>query len=92
MIARIATEGQYRLEGDHLDHLNELDGRVVDAVSRGDDAGFRQLFAELLTYIRQNGQRLADAELASSDVILPPPDTTLADARELFKGEGVLPG
>ncbi|MDX6668633.1 MAG: hypothetical protein QOK04_2013, partial [Solirubrobacteraceae bacterium] len=30
--------------------------------------------------------------LFESEVILPPPDTSLADAREEFTGEGLIPG
>jgi hypothetical protein len=92
MIVRISTEGQYRLESAHLDHLNGIDNRVVDAVARGDAEAFGGLFGEMLAFIRANGQRVAEEEIATSDVILPPPDTTLAEARGLFAGEGALPG
>jgi hypothetical protein len=46
----------------------------------------------MLGFIRANGQRVAEEEIATSDIILPPPDTTLAEARGLFAGEGALPG
>lgn len=92
MIVRISSEGQYRLSSVHLDHLNTIDNRIVDAVASNDEAGFKRLFGELLAFIRDNGQRVAEDELATSDVILPPPDTTLAEARNLFAGEGALPG
>lgn len=92
MIVRISSEGQYRLQSAHLDRLNELDNAIVETVAKGDEGEFHRLFAELLAFIRQNGERLPDTALEGSDVILPPPDTTLAEARELFRGEGVLPG
>ena len=92
MIVRISTEGQYRMRSEHLDHLNEIDNRIVDAIGREDEAAFAQLLAEMLQFIRDHGQRLADVDLEGSDVILPPPDTTLEEARHLFEGEGALPG
>jgi hypothetical protein len=91
MIVRIAEEGQYRMTDQHLDQLRQLDGQLVEAVTGGDEGTFGRLFAQLITYVRSNGVRLEDVELAHSDVILPPPDTTLEEARELFSGEGALP-
>lgn len=92
MIVRISTEGQYRLESRHLDHLNGIDNRVVEAVAREDEEAFHGLFGEMLAFIRENGEVVAGEEIATSDVILPPPDTTLVEARGLFAGEGALPG
>ena len=36
-------------------------------------------------------ERLADEDLAPSDLMLPPADITLEEAREEFTGEGLLP-
>ena len=92
MIVRISTEGQYRLQSALLDHLNQIDNRIVDAVAREDEAAFQQLFRELVAYVRSNGEVVPAEELAASDVILPPPDTSLREARELFADEGIIPG
>lgn len=92
MIVRIMGERQYRLVGGLIKELNELDNRIVDAVAAGDEAKFRRLYAELLAFVRQRGDALPPEELVQSDVILPPPDTTLEEARQLFAGEGVVPG
>lgn len=91
MIVRIASEGQYRLSSAHLDRLNELDNQIVELVAVGDEEGFRQHFERMLAFVRENGAPLAPNELASSDVILPPPDITLPEARRLFQGEGLVP-
>ena len=92
MIVRISGEGQFRMESKHLDHLNEIDNKIVEAVARDDEGVFCSLFAELVAYIREQGAPVAAEEIITSDVVLPPTDTTLAEARELFVGEGVLPG
>jgi hypothetical protein len=41
--------------------------------------------------VRANGERVADDELAGSDLILPPPDLSLAEAGSEFTGEGLIP-
>ena len=92
MIVRIMGEGQFRLEAHELDHLNEMDNLVVEAVAKDDDAGFKSLFGQLLDYVRAQGDEVPDAELATSDVILPASNLSLAEARSLFAGEGLVPG
>ncbi len=47
---------------------------------------------ELLEFIRKNAQKVPEEHLAPSDLILPPPDTSLEEARAEFKGEGLIPG
>ena len=91
MIVRIATEGQYRLEDEQAAKLNELDNEIVPLVQAGDEEGFRRLFSEMLALAR-SGAELGDDELEESDVILPPPDISLAEAAAEFTGEGLIPG
>jgi hypothetical protein len=90
MIVRISGEDQYRLNG--VDgQLNELDNAVVAAVEAGDEQRFRSAYDELLGFVRGHGTPLADDDLEGSDLILPPPDISLAEAAEGFSGEGLLP-
>ena len=91
MIVRISGEGQYRLTDDMLGALNELDNTVVEAAEAGDETRFAASFAELLALVRSNGEVLAGDDLSTSEVILPPPDTTLEQAAETFTGEGLIP-
>lgn len=91
MIIRIATEDQYEIAGDDYTQLNDLDDAVVAAVEANDSAEYEKRFAALIEYIRSNGTRLEDAELRESDVIVPPPDTDLEEARRDFTGEGLIP-
>ena len=42
--------------------------------------------------MREHGRALGDEELLESHVILPPADTTFAEATEDFTGEGLIPG
>lgn len=91
MIVRVSGEDQYRLADDQKDRLNELDNAVVAAVEAGDEAGFQSSFAALLDFVRSAGERVGDDELAGSDLILPPPDLSLAEAEHEFTGEGLIP-
>ena len=91
MIVRIATERQYRLPDDIRERLNELDNAAVEAVEAGDEARFHELFEEMLTVVRRDGQLLEEDELTGSEIILPPPDTSFEDAKGDFTGEGLIP-
>jgi hypothetical protein len=92
VIVRIATEGQYRLDDEHAQRLNELDNAAVDAVEAGNETTFRQLFDEMLEIVRGQGSPLDGEDLDSSDVIVPPPDLSFEEASEEFSGEGLIPG
>ena len=52
---------------------------------------FRTSYGALIELIHANGERLADEDLEPSDLMLPPSDITLEEAREEFTGEGLLP-
>ena len=91
MIARIATEGQYRLPDEAADRLNELDNQAVAAVESGDEDRFHEVFEDLLNLIRTEGRPLGDDELEESDVIVPPPDLSFTEAGAEFTGEGLIP-
>jgi PspAA-like protein len=92
VIVRIATEGQYRLSDGHAEKLNELDNAAVDAVEAGNEATFREVFGQMIDLVRGQGTPLDEDDLEASDVIIPPSDLTLAEAREEFSGEGLIPG
>jgi hypothetical protein len=92
VIVRIATEGQYELASGEEATLNELDNQAVAACEAGDEDQFRAVFTELIEFVRKNGQKVPEEHLAPSDLIIPPPDTSLEEARAEFKGEGLIPG
>jgi hypothetical protein len=91
VIVRIATEGQYDFPDDDADRLNELDNDVVAAVEAGDEEAFLTAFASLLELVRSDGKPVADDVLEESDVIIPPPDLTFAEASHSFTGDGLIP-
>jgi hypothetical protein len=91
VIVRIAGAGQYRFPDEQASALNELDNEAVAAVEAGDEERFRQVFDRMIDLVRSKGEPLPDEDLTSSDVILPPPDTSLAEAAADFTGEGLIP-
>jgi hypothetical protein len=91
MIVRIFNENQYRLPDSAHDRLHELDRETHAALESGDEERFHAAYARLLDLIRTEGEPLADDELETSDLMLPPSDITLAEAREEFTGEGLIP-
>jgi hypothetical protein len=92
VIVRISTEGQYELSEDDVAQLNELDNQAVAACDSLDEAKFQDTFKQLLDFVRSKGQPVADDVLEGSDVILPPPDVSLEEAKAEFSGEGLIPG
>jgi hypothetical protein len=91
MIVRIATEGQYELDDDRGEELNELDNAAVAAVDSGDEDRFHEVFEEMLQLVRREGKPVGDDELEGSDVIIPPPDTSFVEAAAEFTGDGLIP-
>ena len=91
MIVRIATEDQYRLPDEDAERLNALDNDAVTAVDADDEDRFHEVFEEMLQLVRRDGHKLGDDELEESDVILPPPDLTFAEAAHEFTGDGLIP-
>jgi hypothetical protein len=92
VIVRISTEGQYELPAEDEEALSELDNQAVTSCMGGDEQQFHETFARLLDFVRTNGRPVPEDELGGSDVILPPPDTSLEEARKEFTGEGLIPG
>ena len=92
MIVRIMGEGQYRLGDETLERVNALDNAAVKAVEANDEDAFHEAFEELLDTIRTDGEHLGDEEIETSDVIVPPSDTSFAEAAAEFTGDGLIPG
>ena len=92
MIVRILGEGQLDVAEAHLDELNTLDAEVVDAVAAGDEARFTLELSRLLDKVRSVGTWLPDEMLSISELILPGPDSSLAEVASLLGEEGLIPG
>jgi hypothetical protein len=92
VIVRIAIEGQYEVDDADAEALNELDNETVAACDAGDEERFHEAFARLLELVRTKGRPVDDDHLGGSDLILPPSDVSLEEAKAEFHGEGLIPG
>ncbi|MGW0468953.1 PspA-associated protein PspAA [Streptomyces sp. NPDC003027] len=92
MIVRIMGEGQWKLADSHFAELNKLDDELLDEMESGDGTGFRRTLSALLDAVRTLGSPLPDDALEPSELILPSPDATLEEVREMLSDDGLIPG
>ncbi|WP_435245921.1 PspA-associated protein PspAA [Streptomyces sp. NRRL F-5630] len=93
MIVRIMGESQFALAESHLAELNTLDEELLAEMENGDGPGFRKTLHALLDQVRSLGSPLPDDALEPSELILPSPDASLDEVRDLLSGdEGLIPG
>jgi hypothetical protein len=90
MIVRIMGQGQYSVDPKLMERLNVIDNRIVDHVSRGDEKEFRRDLALLISSIKESGKPLDKATIVPSEVIVPPQDLTLKEAKSIFSGQGLI--
>jgi chromosome condensin MukBEF complex kleisin-like MukF subunit len=91
MIVRVMGDGQFEVDEEVAKGLNDLDQQAERALEAGDEEQLSELLRRMAEAVRTNGARLADDDLSPSEAIVPPDDLTLAEARELFEGEGLIP-
>uniref|UniRef100_A0AAU2JP28 PspA-associated domain-containing protein n=1 Tax=Streptomyces sp. NBC_00049 TaxID=2903617 RepID=A0AAU2JP28_9ACTN len=92
MIVRIMGEGQVELADGHLAELNKLDDELLAEMESGDTEGFRRTLGALLEAVRRLGAPLPDDALEPSELILPAPDASLDEVREMLSDDGLIPG
>jgi hypothetical protein len=91
MIVRIATEGQYELGDGDMPALNELDDAAHVACHDADEHAFHESFTRLLEYVRAHGKPVDEDHLGGSDLILPPPDISLDEAKTDYDFDELIP-
>jgi len=91
VIVRVMGEGQFEIDDEVAKGLNELDEQAERALESEDQEQLAELLERMAEAVRTNGARLPDEDLSPSEGIVPPPDLTLEEAKELFEGEGLIP-
>jgi hypothetical protein len=91
MIVRLMGEGQYRIDEELRSELDGLDNQAASAVDAEDEPALDRVLDEMWRLVQERGERLADDDLSSSDLIIPPSDLTLEETRALFSEEGLIP-
>ncbi|QNP62938.1 PspA-associated protein PspAA [Streptomyces genisteinicus] len=92
MIVRIMGEGQVEVADSHFPELDTLDDDLLAEMESGDGPGFRTTLHALLEKVRELGEPLPVDSLEPSELILPSPDATLEEVRELLGEDGLIPG
>jgi len=92
MIIRIMGQGQYRVKSTLFDDLNKIDNKIVGYVQKGNAKAYKKSLDELIGMIVREGQKVSSKEIVESDIIVPPADMTLEEARQVFKGTGIFQG
>jgi hypothetical protein len=92
MILRVLGSGQYEVGDQAMDSLNKLDELLTRAVEDNDEDGFAQALGQLLAEVREQGKQLPEDYLGPSELVLPGPDSTLEEVRDLLTDEGLIPG
>jgi hypothetical protein len=92
MIVRISGEGQFDLPESHVDELNRLDDDLAKAVDAGDEGQFTTALEALLASVRTAGEELPADWIGPSDLVLPSPDSSIHEVREVLGDEGLIPG
>jgi phage shock protein A len=87
VVVRIQGEDQYRITRTDRDRLERLDRRLVGAVKAGQVAEFQSVLKETLDLVRNSGQILGSDQLVASDIVLPPDDMSLEEARRILLPE-----
>lgn len=95
MIVRLMGEGQFEIDKKHLDAVNKIDNNIVKIVNSKDEkaveAAFKTEYKKLIDHVRKNGKKIPPEIIKPSDIIIPPADLTLEEARKIFKAEGLIP-
>ncbi|MFB0632167.1 hypothetical protein [Streptomyces sp. AB3(2024)] len=92
MIVRIMGEGQAKLADSHFAELDALDDALLAEMEAGDEEGFRRTLGSLLDAVRRLGTPLPDDALEPSELILPAPDASLEEVRQMLGDGGLIPG
>ena len=91
MIVRLMGEGQFELEQKNLDEVNKIDNEIVKIVGKGDEKAFEIQYKKLVDIVRKKGKPISNEVLKPSEVIIPPGDLTFEEAKQIFRGEGLIP-
>ncbi|AKB79269.1 hypothetical protein MSHOH_2786 [Methanosarcina horonobensis HB-1 = JCM 15518] len=90
MIIRIMGEGQYRASEALCDELNQIDNRIVALVAEGKTEEYRAELTKLISEIKERGEAVEAEEILESDIIVPPEDLSLEEAKDVFSGSGIF--
>jgi hypothetical protein len=90
VIVRVMGEGQWRVDDALAGELEELDVETERATERGDAEGLERALHAIADLVRK-GEPVGDDYLGPSDLIVPPLDLTLEEARKIIHEGDLIP-
>jgi hypothetical protein len=99
VVIRISGQGQFKVNTEILDKINEIDNSIVDLienVSLGSSdhkltqKELQSQLTEMNNLITSKGQPIDDKEIVESGVIVPDSDLSIEEATKIFKREGII--
>jgi PspA-Associated protein len=99
VIIRISGHGQFKVNSEVLDKINEIDNSIVDLIeniSLGQSDNklaqkeLQSKLTEMKNLITSKGRPIDDKEIVKSDVIVPESDLSIEEAKKIFKEEGLI--
>jgi 2-phospho-L-lactate transferase/gluconeogenesis factor (CofD/UPF0052 family) len=85
VIVRIMADNQYRIEDEQTGEITRLDDELLAAVEANNQTQFHAALQRLIEHVQQSGQVVPDEELVPSDLMIPAPDMTLAEAHAVLQ-------
>ena len=101
IIVRVSGQGQFKVNREIMDRINDIDNSIVSLLENADtdvDANsikvkqkeLNEKINEIINLIRINGMPLDDKEITQSQIMIPNPDISVAEAKKIFRGEGII--
>ena len=99
VIIRISGQGQFKVNSEILDKINEIDNSIVDLIEnislgssdhKLNQKELQSKLTEMKNLITSKGEPIDDKEIVESDVIVPDSDLSIEEATKIFKEEGVI--
>ena len=104
IIVRISGQGQYKINRDTQDKIDEIDDSIVDIFeqsgsttvnqdavkSKEGERELRDKLTRIVDIVTTDGTKVNDKEIVESNIIIPNPDISFENAKKIFRGEGII--
>lgn len=84
LVIRITGDALYRVPGSIKPALDALDTALDTAINHNDEQAFTDCANKLYNLIVSSGEKLADSDMATSDIVVPSRDMTIEDAKGII--------
>lgn len=92
---RVLGSGQFKIDLNTVKEINQIDNEIVALLENNENSDivrkeFDEKIRKIYDKINEKGTVIESTEIIVSDIILPGSDIELKQARELFKGAGII--